>query len=347
MKKLKLILCIIIPIIILATALYLIFFNTIYIKCINLKTEFVDNSYNNTIANISSKLIRIEDKLYYNYVNNDPFKYGTYEISELITKRVYWEGIKLYPTEIDLDYVYNNKILEQYSDDLKFLDVRLGKFVIDNTTKIPNKYKDYYFFIYNNQIYFMSEDSLWKYDEKNTVLLTTKDDLQINSFDSFNCYVNNSQIYYQNYIDEKISICCYDIESKKIIYKFCIDDVPNAENGVSNLIADGDDVYFLVDFDELYHVNLKENTIEKLFEAKGVITANYYNQKLYIGVARYLDENGLYVLDLSNNKKVKKVNNKETCGVYILDDEWIYFKDQNEKLYRITPDGKTIEKVFG
>ena len=375
-KKIKIPLIIILIITVLFFIPYCILFNTSYFNRINIQDNNNNNfNYNNDIANIGSDLIQIDNKLYYNYVNGECLKYGTYEIGSYITRRVNWDGFSVSPQNIRLSEVYKGKILDSWAkSDSYFIDseginpfIEDGKYIngdiIIEYFDFSNKtYKEYItiknpekyilqpsFTVIGETIYFYSKDcSLYLYDGESIKLVADIKDLESRDFYlQTKGYISNSQIYYQGYIDNKLYIYCYNTERKKIIYKFCIDDVPNAENGVSNLIADGDDVYFLADFNKLYHINLKENTIEKLFETKGVITANYYNQKLYIGVEKYLDENGLYTLDLSNNKKVQKLNTKETCGVYILDDEWIYFTDQNEKVYRITPDGKSIEKVFG
>ena len=69
---------------------------------------------------------------------------------------------------------------------------------------------------------------------------------------------------------------------------------------------------------------------------------NVYNGYVYVttydkGVERY---------DLITNEKIMLCEkNAESC--YILDDKWVYLVDEEYNLYRVTQDGKELEKVFG
>lgn len=71
---------------------YLLIFNTTHVNSVTVDGKAVDNSYNNAVANneyeLFSKLARIDNKLYYN-ANESMFKYGTYEISNGFTKRIF------------------------------------------------------------------------------------------------------------------------------------------------------------------------------------------------------------------------------------------------------------------
>ena len=84
-----------------------------------------------------------------------------------------------------------------------------------------------------------------------------------------------------------------------------------------------------------------------IFDCDGTIILNGYNGKLYVGVYDGIDDNGLYVIDTETDEVTKIYDDKAVCGVYIVDNKWIYFADEAERLYRITPDGKVFEKVFG
>ena len=68
---------------------------------------------------------------------------------------------------------------------------------------------------------------------------------------------------------------------------------------------------------------------------------------LCLGVYDDSIKKGLYVIDNKTNQIKKIYDDSEVFSVYIVDDKWIYFTDENERLYRITPDGKTLEKIFG
>lgn len=72
---------------------------------------------------------------------------------------------------------------------------------------------------------------------------------------------------------------------------------------------------------------------------------NYYNNTLYYGVM-HEKNSGLYRVDCSKMSKAEKIYDKGVCSIYILDDEYIYFTDFDENLYRIKNDTKKVEVVF-
>lgn len=72
---------------------------------------------------------------------------------------------------------------------------------------------------------------------------------------------------------------------------------------------------------------------------------NYYNNTLYYGVM-HEKNSGLYRVDCSKMSKAEKIYDKGVCSIYILDDEYVYFTDFDENLYRIKNDTKNVEVVF-
>ncbi len=60
-------------------------------------------------------------------------------------------------------------------------------------------------------------------------------------------------------------------------------------------------------------------------------------------------DKGIYSIDTSTDKTTKIFNDGiELNGLYIVDSKYLYFTDNAYfNLYRITQDGKNLEKVFG
>ena len=123
------------PIFIIALVIYLFFINTTYVNLVIVEDDNVNNCYNNTRANsetmLGANLGKVGDKLYYNYSNDDIFKYGTYEISNFLTKRIYWEGISTAYSLIWLDVVDDNGIFETFIDEngvVKIYNIEKGEY---------------------------------------------------------------------------------------------------------------------------------------------------------------------------------------------------------------------------
>ena len=68
----------------------------------------------------------------------------------------------------------------------------------------------------------------------------------------------------------------------------------------------------------------------------------------YIGSdGNYNSEKGILAVDLNNPDNPKKIYDGAVSSIHILDNEWIYFTDEDCVLRRITHDGKKVELVFG
>ena len=76
---------------------------------IELSKNVIDNTYNNYKLNYCD-LLQIKNELYYNYNAQNSLTYGVYEISSKGSRRVYWEGLDLYPS-VNSIIKYKNDIL--------------------------------------------------------------------------------------------------------------------------------------------------------------------------------------------------------------------------------------------
>lgn len=359
------------PPLIIALLIYLVFFNTTYLNFVIVEEETVDNSYNNCLANnelnMHSNLAKIGGKLYYSYSNNDSFKYGTYDISSFITKRIYWEGISSSPVTLNLDVIGNEKILFNAGNgSVEFYDTKNGKYMplysLDHNQIDNNLYLET-FFIDGYQYWYSGEGPAWCSDGykiyrdvngKLELIFST----DVISADYFGApQFDDRYIYLEAGKEDKFNISKayfykYDILKKQVINRMQIDinnhlnsnivtnDKIYSISGIYNEKSDENDTFLCVS-----EMNTKKQ--KKILSTTGTQILNGYNNLVCIGVNESGNKNGLYVIDIKTDEVKKIYDEKAVYSIYIVDNQWIYFTDQNEKLYRITPDGKTIEKVFG
>ena len=319
------------------------------------KTD-VNNRYHNGICNVSNELIQIDDTIYYNYPR-DCMYYGTYEIKTGSLRRVHWDGFKLYPNNISLDDVYQNRI---YKDNALNLYWDFENDTLIEDTDIPpckvredGTYETLRFFA-NDDMYYFSDSELDKWDEdKGFSRIASSSDLgddSIRMYISDGFYISDSFIDYIVVDDKKdqLSYCLkrFDIASKKIVNQISFGEIfPGRSFSSSDLISDGDNVFALFDGVVLYRFNYSNNSAEKIIETNSVIYMNCYNHSLYYGVMHEKDA-GIYKIDYNGKAKPEKIYDMGVQSVYILDDDYVYFTDTDGNLFRITTDGKIKENVF-
>ena len=101
-------------------------------------------------------------------------------------------------------------------------------------------------------------------------------------------------------------------------------------------------------YETVYCADLKNGTINTLFKSNAGMVINSYKDKVFLSVENGKDK-GIYSIDTSTDKTTKIFNDDiELNGLYIVDSKYLYFTDNAYfNLYRITQDGKNLEKVFG
>ena len=347
---------------------YLLIFNTTHVNSVTVDGKAVDNSYNNAVANneyeLFSKLARIDNKLYYN-ANESMFKYGTYEISNGFTKRIFWKGISITPSYLNLDVVGDgNLLLNKNQGEVDFYNFEKNKYElftqIDNSIKQSKQGERVYyraFYIDDELYWYVGDDPMGidtHYDIYTSIAGKMKSIFSTSSIDKC-CFsapsFSNGYMYIKTINDSENGgdnyLYKYDMKNGVIVQKVKINNYGNY-NIVSN-----DNVYTLSfsNFkDENKHLivtNINANNQKDIFNTSGSAVINGYNNLLCLGVYDDSIKKGLYVIDNKTNQIKKIYDDSEVFSVYIVDDKWIYFTDENERLYRITPDGKTLEKIFG
>lgn len=365
---LRVLLFLLMPLLIIALIIYLVFFNTTYINFVTVDGEMVDNSYNNAVANeeyeMGSNLARIDDKLYYNYVSNDPFKYGTYEISNHFTKRIYWEGISISASTLNLNVIGDGNILLNEGigyGKVDYYDIQENEykpFIELDSDTIKDKPHLCVFYIDGKQYWYSGDDpmgiitryNIYTYENNKLNLYFSTDEIDKCRFSAPN--FDGNYIYLEAINDDSNNcenyLYKYDVQNDKVIDKVKIDD-----NYGNYIIIGNDKTYSTIHSDSSKEKNsvvvtdISAKKQKEIFDTIGSTVINGYGDLVCMGVYSDSDKNGLYIIDHKTDEVKQIYNNKEVFGVYIIDNKWIYFTDADDKLYRITPDGETIEKVFG
>lgn len=74
---------------------------------------------------------------------------------------------------------------------------------------------------------------------------------------------------------------------------------------------------------------------------KETYSVNFFKDKLYLGS----DIDGLRFVNIITGETIK-LSEKSPASISILDDKYVYFTDEADKLFRVTNDGKTENTIF-
>ena len=346
-KGIKVLSIVLISILLFCVCVYLIF---IYInrfpegKVILSKNE-VDNDVNNSIA--GGNLLKIGDKLYYNYSENY-IDYGLTEISSLGSKRVYWKGYLIDPGANPLNplFRFNDKVSTISYFNKNVLSFDPNKNVMVNVPYLSNiQDLSSNLQIYKNDLYYIKNNNTGNtrgtsYGSQLEVYHNGKSKIILNcSVDAF--YIAYGIIYY---IDDNGSLRSYNINSQNDQLVFAL-----KSSEILKLIVNSGYAVF-EQGGSIYKLNLN-NVIqgEQLICTEkspndysyGINSFNIYNGNVYV-----CSYNGLKEYSFTSNNVIS-LYDKYTEQCYIVDKDWVYFVVKNSALWRISNDKKTIEKIFG
>lgn len=342
-KRTWIILCIVVFLIILSVfALWMLIKPKAHFD-ISIKPCENNNTYHNTLANGTSSLVQIDDKLYYNYRNGDGLRYGTYEITESMTRRVYWEGPALSPRNISLDNVYDGQIAEDIET---YLDILTGeKIHVDSV--IPQELSPNHSFVVNDVWYFYTLDNnqeLYRMNGEKPELLVSADTLGEPEM-PFEMYIDDSFIYYVSYHD---GLCKFSLDSgsRQSILPDELTHIENALSTIRCLFAKDGRVYYLVDSTDIYETDFNRETTTLLYHSDDNISSiNMLDDTLFFSDDAI--SGSIFSLSVTNRTK-ESLPTK--CGkvneIYLLDKDYVYYNDYHENLFRINRKTKEIEIVF-
>ena len=343
-NKKKIILFVIILIVIIPVLVLIIIFpHRSYPNDIIIESSSVNNFYNNSVANKTTDATQIGDTILYNYTE-DVIDYGTFAITTGNTKRVYWNGLQFYPSVPSLDILYHNKVLKNSNSD-DFFDIKKGEFVSTETQYSPDKHEAFYCFIKDNCRYFVSSDNKYYQQQGDEYKMIADISSASTDLSKSSSYITNEYIYYSDYANEQFWLCQYKRKSESI-KKLRFEEGDVVVDSESLLANDEKLIFLSMDYDTLYVADFNTNRIDKLYHVdEGVMTVNLYKNSIYIGV-RAAKEEGLLEVPVDNTDSIRWLSRKKIYGVYIFDNNYVYYQDENKNFYRVTTDGKRTDNIF-
>lgn len=337
----------------------------------------VDNAYNNYCANYimfydgAGDLVRIGDKLYYNYYGGYE-TYGLYEISSEGAKRIYWDryvpilklpGFEplLYPIrEYDGKLLMNTKLLSDvYGYNEITHERELQKTVIQTYREETQSFEEDAFFcdvadirglMYQETSFgFVYEsfegDALWVYTEETGAK-------QIVSEHLCSFYATGELIYYISDVGKdgpsELHMFDWSSQTDTVIRQW------TEYSDISQFFIEGNDLVFIAinsaeTTQYLYKLDLrnpaqKETVIYKIDDndpdALRVWLWNVWN-----GTAYFCTKAGLTACDLETGV-TRVLYDKAVFNCAIVDDVWVYFVDNRDCLWRVPQSGGEAELVF-
>lgn len=310
----------------------------------------VNNDYNNLLA--GGGLVRKGRSLYYSYWH-DKFTYALVKINMLGPRTLFMQ-----PCEMrDERMAWYTLFIKHKGNVIVSIEGEpdTGEWLLNTTTNTFSRYEalqdipgfNYYYqetenyFAYSRLV--KEEHELYERRELNVISSTGENTLVAEDVISF--YLHDNVVYYLVSLNEKSTIWKYDLSSG-MSCAFC-----DLEGSANYFIIESD--YIVYDNTEsVYLVSLEDASSRRVLEVDRdnfIFRINAYESKLFVGTSDYIAS---YDIN-SNETKILygKDSNWFRCGlvgnVYILDDTWIYFEGENSTLWRITQDGRYLQKIYG
>lgn len=316
----------------------------------------VDNAANNRAVQNNEFVAQIGDKL---YVSADDFsQYLLCEISTGSTRVLRTEDNSFGSMWGNTAFmVYDGKLCLPESDFVKtkfsdrHIDLETGEVVKAQTIWFEGG-GFWYPIVSEGILYYSDYNTICSYENGENRTLVTAEELQLpEGYIGEELYIGGGCVYYSREKEHELFLNRYDFSKREITGSVKVTDSEEYTN-LWEIIADGDDAYCIQD-NKLYHVNFEKSTCEEVFSCdyEYGMTFNYYDKKLYIGVS-YINDNiypGLYMLDTSQpDKDAEQLVKDEggVDGVYIFDDEYVYYSASFDYLRRVRLSDKSTELVF-
>lgn len=344
------------------------FFETDNNICIE-KSNVNNESNNNSANGMSADIVQLGDKLYINDFEDkgDSYRNTIIELTTHKTRYIYSENFKKEDQNISflgLNNTLDNRILLSADSDT-YLDTSNGKLIESNNSYSPG-YGQYDSFTENNIRYFYNLERLYKYENNKYSLLidAKKQGLEWLSFEPGTLYISKSDIFYQEYKNNKLFICRYNILGKTVTKKYEAVKKADRSTTVRNIICDGNKVFYIYDkYDKKAKLNryylscldLETSEVKIVYESPCYLIANVYDGIVYLSISgdsnkTSIGEKGLYKIEYKTNRKPEKIYDGEPDGIYIFDDTYINFVEYSDNdvmtVKRIKLTDNSIEEVF-
>lgn len=311
----------------------------------------VDNSYNNYLA--CGQLVRIDDKIYYSY-RSDVFSYGLIEITENGFRRLFWDGeLPFLSLSLAISrsiHQYDGQLILEWHSQMKYYSSVDGTFSENGALNI----------VQENSILFQETDRWLVYKPDTWDNFGMLKDLYIYEKESKELiigpkvkwfYTVYDDVYYSvrkdNYTTE---LRKYNITDKTDIpvctingYDFSFFMVEDGWLIFSARLNDSTESVYKID------LNSSEKAVELIYAGNenvrhshlfDILNWNVYNNTVYIAT-----QSGLLAYNLvTGNSTLLYDKFVNSCA--ILDDTWVYFIDEKERLWRVAQSGTSTELVF-
>lgn len=348
-KRIKLILGISIPIIILGFIVFVIFFGFPIPtkKHINVT---VDNSYRNNNSDYYDEVATGEGTLFLKSYNRSFFSHGIYQINGNISRRVYREGFSLTPSVPFAPYVFQGKLIDAQDGKICSLNFFNGELEPFLNPPLKDKEKIDEVFTVGGKLYYRDgSDNIYHYIENKTMDIVASKELCGKNYvpddfcgnimyfhikdNKFETTVPNDYKESDFYDYGTRKIYEYDLTKKKTkrcIDFSCLDDVlPKKNCALDKLLVAENQVYLIVKKLE----NLEDHYSKEVIEYDSMLEDIGYAAKKII-----------YRYDISS-KKLKKLADFDESEVYINGyGSNVYFKVVTE--YNYGYGGELVDKVY-
>lgn len=303
-------------------------------SCAKKATDFsekvtIENGINN--FNAGGSLAFIDDSLYVVNIANASY-YGTYLVNSDGAKCLFDQ-----PENLESNYSITAPRIYQYNNTLLFYqpsDSKLHQFDRENNT-ISNETLNISFD--RGNCYISDDLSVYSHGEHLMVQYKDNEAFQL-EYDVSDFCVYENKIYFISgtgglyYNDPSL------LNPKSVLIKY------PREECISSIMMCGGYCYYIGDGSKrsnynpgLYRYSFDSDQSE-LIKQEDVLSLNQRDDTLY-----FATNSGIYAADETGCKKISGIKTEE---LYIFGDEWIYTYDSNGKIYRLSVDGKTVERVI-
>lgn len=294
-------------------------------------SKAVDNSFNN--LKVGGKLAYIDNNLYVDYIRNI-YSMGTFKINNEGIESLYKQA----KIQLSLDapflrfYPYQGELYA-----FEYRDVEFKKYNEEKKNFVECEYK----IPCNYALFYMSQDLIVHYTSSGNYNLKVnyknKIKYKIKGVDDY-C-VRDNVIYY---VDDDGYLRKSDVAKKELVYgnKGTLLNYADDYNIYDITTLCGDYIYFYDHERGFVRYSISEDKFEQLMDLKGDFQSmNSYGDMVYVATSK-----GIFACN-NVTARCKKISGIKTEEIYIFDEDWVYTNDNEGNIYRMTSDGKTVEKV--
>lgn len=319
-KRIPIILGIGIPIILICTIVFVIFFN--FLKSTNKHIEVtVDNSYRNNNFSYGAEVTGGDGTLFFMSYNRSPFSHGIYQINGNIKRRVYHEEFSITPNVPFAPYVFQGKLIDAQGGKICSLNLSNGEFEPLLNPPLKDKEEVEEVLTSGGELYYrVSSDNIYHYIDDKIIDIAASEELCGKNYVPYDFCGNTMYYYIDDNESKKIipndynaelydcgirKIYTYDLTERKTMQCIdfsCLDDEISKKNyALDDFFIAENQVYLIVKKLE----NLEDHYPKKVIAYDSMLQEIGYAEKMII-----------YRYDISTDK-LKKLADFDDSSIYI------------------------------